>query len=133
MTRFWLKRCGFESRLQYFQYFLCDLKLIQYCISILPLLKKQPCKMASKLYRFIKGLNNIMIVDICLAYSSYTETTLFCLSWHYSVPLNFIFSLYIQRGCVLRYREQNCGYQWGEGRGKAWDRSRRLRDSSYYV
>lgn len=102
---------------------LCDLKLIQYCISILPLLKKKtkpkPCKMESKLYRFIKGLNNIMIVDICLAYSSNTETTLFCLSWHYSVPLNFIYSLYIQRGSVLRYREQNSGYQWGEGREKA--------------
>ena len=73
--------------------------------------------MESKLYRFIKGLNNIMIMDICLAYSSNTETTLFCLSWHYSVPLNFIFSLYIQGGSVLR--EQNSGYQWGEGRGKA--------------
>jgi len=75
--------------------------------------------MESKLYRFIKGLNNITIVDICLAYSSNKETTLFCLFWHYSVPLNFIFSLYIQRGSVLRYREQNSGYQWGEGRGKA--------------
>ena len=33
--------------------------------------------MESKLYRFIKGLNNIMIMDICLAYSSNTETTYF--------------------------------------------------------
>ena len=124
-TDWWLdfdsKDVGFESRPQYF----LAVRLKAYSVlylhsaSIKKKNKPKPCKMESKLYRFIKGLNNIMIVDICLAYSSNTETTLFCLSWHYSVPLNFIYSLYIQRGSVLRYREQNSGYQWGEGREKA--------------
>ena len=32
-----------------------------------------------------------------------------------------------------RYRELNCDYQCGEGRGKGQDRNRGLRGTNYYV
>ena len=32
-----------------------------------------------------------------------------------------------------RYREQTCGYQWGERRGEGQHRSRGLRGINYYV
>ena len=32
-----------------------------------------------------------------------------------------------------RNREQTSDYQWGEGGGKGWDRSRGLRDTNYCV